>query len=92
MLHMPAHNLSSFVQSHARRQHIVCLQKQSGEEVCYDCCRSCVYVPSAMSRAQQLYSIVISDADDLNAVLNMSTVELVYLDYANVSIASSLVS
>ena len=57
-----------------------------------NCCRSCVYVPSAMSRAQEQYSIVISDADDLNAVLNISTVQLVYLDFANASIASNLVS
>lgn len=49
-------------------------------------------MPSAMSRAQEQYSIVISDADDLNAVLNISTVQLVYLDFANASIASNLVS
>lgn len=45
-----------------------------------------------MSQAHNEYSIVVSDADDLNAVLNITTVQLIYLDYTNASIASTLVS
>ncbi len=59
---------------------------------CSCLCRFCVYVPAAMSQAHNEYSIVVSDADDLNAVLNITTVQLIYLDYTNASIASTLVS
>ena len=45
-----------------------------------------------MSEAHREYSIVVSDADDLNAVLNITVVELIYLDNVNASIASTLVS
>ena len=55
-------------------------------------CRNCVYVPSARSQALSQYFIVVSDADDLNAVLNIDTVQLFYLDFTNASIASDLVS
>ena len=55
-------------------------------------CRNCLYIPAAFSKAQKEYDIVVSDADDLNAVLNITTVQLIYLDYTNASIASSLVS
>lgn len=54
--------------------------------------RNCVYIPAAISQAHSQYTIVVSDADDLNAVLNISTVQLVYLDFTNASIASNLVS
>ena len=59
---------------------------------CSRMCRFCVYVPAAMSQAHSEYSLVVSDADDLNAVLNISTVQLIYLAYTNASIASTLVS
>ena len=54
-------------------------------------CRNCVYIPAALSQARKQYTIVVSDADDLNAVLNISVVQLVYLDYTNASVASNLV-
>ncbi|CAK0735575.1 hypothetical protein CVIRNUC_000603 [Coccomyxa viridis] len=53
--------------------------------------KNCVYIPAALSQARKQYTIVVSDADDLNAVLNISVVQLVYLDYTNGSVASNLV-
>ncbi len=61
-------------------------------EAAVQLCRNCVYVPSARCQALSQYNIVVSDADDLNAVLNITTVQLFYLDFTNASIASDLVS
>ncbi|CAL8467108.1 g6644 [Coccomyxa elongata] len=53
--------------------------------------RNCMFVPSWTSFEDDAYTIVLSDADDFNAVLQTTAVKHVYFGYSNSSIASTLV-
>ncbi|BDA40579.1 probable protease 1 at N-terminal half [Coccomyxa sp. Obi] len=53
--------------------------------------RNCMFVPSWTSFEDDAYTIILSDADDFNAVLQTSAVNQVYFGFSNSSIASTLV-